>query len=264
MAYDDMVKGAPVPEGHVIVESEELQVVAPGQSRLIEIVQFADGAEIDPVHQRSTYYLAPDGEESAKPYGLLRDALADAGSVGIASFVMRGQQYLAAIRVQDDAVVLETLYFADEIRSVEDELPRLPERGSSSKKERGTAVQLTESITDQWDPMAFTDTYRERVDEMVEHKRKGEEVVAEGEPPESTNVVDLMDALQRSVANAKGQRGQGHGRNGTHDQVEPSDLSKKDLEAVARELDISGRSKMTRSQLEHAVTKAQRLHKKAS
>lgn len=247
VAYDELVKGTEADGGYVIVEPEELEAIAPGRSRLIEIAQFVEGGEIDPAFHHRTYYLAPDDDESAKAYGLLRDALAETGRVAVASFVMRGQQYLAAVSAREDTLVLETLYYADEVRAADDILPRLPERDSSAKRERQTAVQLIDSMTGEWDPTEFTDTYRERVDELVERKRKGQEVVEEGEPPESTNVVDLMDALQRSVAEAGGET----------PESDVSELDRKELDALARELDVSGRSKMKRHELERAVSAAQ-------
>lgn len=252
VSHDDLVKGTEVSDGYVIVEPEELEAIAPGRSRLIEISQFVDGEAIDPAYYRRTYYLAPDDDDAKKAYGLLRDALAETGRFAIASFVMRGQQYLAAIRASDDTIVLDTLYYADEVRSPREQLPGLPEAGTSAKRERQTAVQLIESMTDTWDPEQFTDTYRERVDELVEEKRKGEQVVEEGEPPESTNVVDLMEALQRSVSAARGGK----------DEQDLSELSRKDLDALAREHDVSGRSKMNRRELERAVDAARRPGKK--
>ena len=168
---------------------------------------------------------------------------------------MRGQQYLAAIRTSaEGALVLETLYYADEVRSAEDQVPKLPQRNGSAKKEREMATQLVDSMTDSWDPTEFPATYRERVDELVESKRKGEQNVEEGEPPESTNVVDLMDALQRSVSEARGEQG-----------TDLAELSKKDLDAEARDLGVRGRSKMNRGELEKAVRDASRSgRKKAS
>ncbi|MPY81084.1 MAG: Ku protein [Actinophytocola sp.] len=253
VAYEDMVKGTEVADGYVIIEPEELEAIAPGRSRLIEIHQFVDGGEIDPTYYRRTYFLAPNSDEAVKSYGLLRDALAEAGRVAIASFVMRGQQYLGAIRATADALVLETLYYADEVRVASDEVPRLPERGVATKKERNTAIQLIDSMTDTWQPADYTDSYRERVDELVGAKRSGEEVVAEGEPPTSTNVVDLMDALQRSVSRARGEKAAAAEADRQDDLA---GMRKNDLDDLARELEVSGRSRMKRDELERAVRDA--------
>lgn len=203
--YDDIVKGAEVSDGdYVIVDPDELDAIAPGRSRLMEINEFVDVDEIDPSYYRRTYYLGPANDEAAKPYGLLRDAMDVAGKAAIATFVMRNKEYLAAIRPDGQTLVLETLYFDDEIRDPKKEVPSLPARGKAGKKERDVAVSLIESMTEKWRPGDFEDTYRAKVDKLIRDKRKGKEVVAEGEPPESTNVVDLMAALEASVDRAKG------------------------------------------------------------
>lgn len=202
--YDDIVKGAEVSDGdYVIVDPDELDAIAPGRSRLMEINEFVDVDEIDPSYYRRTYYLGPAGDEATKPYGLLRDAMDVAGKAAIATFVMRNKEYLAAIRPDGQTLVLETLYFEDEIRDPKKEVPSLPARNKSGKKERDVAVSLIESMTEKWRPGDFEDTYRAKVDKLIRDKRKGKEVVAEGEPPESTNVVDLMAALEASVDRAK-------------------------------------------------------------
>jgi DNA end-binding protein Ku len=207
--YDDVVKGAEVSGGdYVIVDPDELDAIAPGRSRLMEINEFVDAGEIDPSYYRRTYYLGPNGEEAAKPYGLLRDAMEIAGKAAIATFVMRNKEHLAAIRADGQVLVLETLYFADEVRDPKKEVPSLPQRGKAGKKERDVAVSLIESMTEKWRPGDFEDTYRAKVDKLIEDKRKGREVVAEGEPPESTNVVDLMAALEASVDRAKKRGGE--------------------------------------------------------
>lgn len=202
--YDDIVKGAEVSDGdYVIVDPDELDAIAPGRSRLMEINEFVDVDEIDPSYYRRTYYLGPANDEATKPYGLLRDAMDVAGKAAIATFVMRNKEYLAAIRPDGQTLVLETLYFEDEIRDPKKEVPSLPARNKSGKKERDVAVSLIESMTEKWRPGDFEDTYRAKVDKLIRDKRKGKEVVAEGEPPESTNVVDLMAALEASVDRAK-------------------------------------------------------------
>jgi DNA end-binding protein Ku len=207
--YDDIVKGAEVSDGdYVIIDPDELDSIAPGRSRLMEINEFVDADEIDPSYYRRTYYLGPSGEEAAKPYGLLRDAMEIAEKAAIATFVMRNKEYLAAIRPDGQALVLETLYFDDEVRDPKQAVPSLPQRGKAGKKERDVAVSLIESMTEKWRPGDFEDTYRAKVDKLIKDKQKGKEVVAEGEPPESTNVVDLMAALEASVDRAKKGGGQ--------------------------------------------------------
>ena len=125
--YDKIVKGHDVGGGeYVIVEQEELADIAPGRSRSLEISTFVDLDEIDPIHFQKSYYLAPKDAENASSYALLRDALAKTNRAGIATFVMRGKEYLAAIRADGKVLVLETMFFADEIRDPAKELGDLP------------------------------------------------------------------------------------------------------------------------------------------
>ena len=125
--YGDIVKGAEVGRGkYVMIDQDELDSVAPGRSRSLEIQTFVDLDEIDPIHFAKTYYLGPNGDEAKKPYALLRDAMAKANRAAIASFVMRSKEYLAAVRADGDVLVLETMFFADEIRTAKDEIGNLP------------------------------------------------------------------------------------------------------------------------------------------
>lgn len=242
--YDDIVKGAEVSgDDYVIVDPDELDAVAPGQSRLLEINEFVDADEIDPRYYRRTYYLGPSGDEAAKPYGLLRDAMDVAGKVGIATFVMRNKEHLAAIRPDGQTLVLETLYFEDEVRDPKQEVPSLPQRGKAGKKERDVAVSLIESMTEKWRPGEFEDTYRAKVDKLIRDKKKGKEVVAEGEPPESTNVVDLMAALEASVDRAK--KGGGTKSSGSGSGTKKS--SAKKSSAKKQSAKKSGAKKQTKS-----------------
>lgn len=248
--YADIVKGSEVADGqYVIVTPEELEAIAPGRSRTIEISDFVDAAEIDPIYYQKTYYLAPDTEDAGRAYGLLRDAMARADKVGIATLVMRNKEHLAAIRPDNDVLVLETMFFADEVRDPAHEVPSLPGRDAAKGRELDTAVQLIATMTASWHPDAYTDTYRGRVDELIEAKRKGEEVVEEAGPPEKTNVVDLMDALQASVERGRSRRAS------TENGQDTSAMTKKQLGELASQLNISGRSKMSRRQLENAVRK---------
>lgn len=203
--YDEIVKGHDIGGGeHVIVEPEELDEIAPGRSRALTIDGFVDLAEIDPIHFQKSYYLAPADQDNASSYALLRDALADSNRVGIASFVMRNKEYLAAIRASDRVLVLETMYFADEIRDPTTMFDDLPKK-SRGRKQLGMATDLIDAMTVSWDPAAYRDTYTERVEDLIEAKRKGESVVAESAPEEG-EVTDLLSALERSVDEARSRR----------------------------------------------------------
>lgn len=257
--YADIVKGARVAgDQYVVVTPEELESIAPGRSRTIDISDFVDAAEIDPIFYQKTYYLAPNAEDAARAYGLLREAMARADKVGIATFVMRNKEHLAAIRPEQNVLALETMFFADEIRDPVGEIGSLPVRAETRARELDAAIQLIESMTTPWRPELYTDTYRERVDELIEAKRTGEEVVEEAGPPERTKVVDLMDALQASVERGRRRRAgtDGDGAAPAGDGDDLAAMSKKELGELASRLNVSGRSKMDRAELEEAVRQA--------
>ncbi|HXA30715.1 MAG TPA: Ku protein [Acidimicrobiales bacterium] len=202
-----IVKGADVGGGDfVILSPEELASAEPERSRTIEITDFVELEDIDPTYYRTTYYLAPEGEAAAKAYALLRRAMRDAHKVGVATFVMRNKEYLVAIRPDRDVLALETMYFADEVLSPADELPRISEEEDFTKRELEMADLLIDSMVTDWDPSNYADTHREKVQSMIDRKREGEEVVTEMAPREPTKVIDLMDALNASVKAASGGR----------------------------------------------------------
>lgn len=247
--FSHIVKGYDIGGGeYVIVDPDELDEVAPGRSRTIDITDFVEQAEIDPIFYQKTYYLAPQGEGAERAYGLLLEAMKKAGRVGIANFVMRGKQYLAAIRPDGPVLALETMFFADEIRDPSKELDELPTAQDFTKRELDIAASLIDSMTVGWDPAKYRDTYRDRVMDLIDAKRRGEEVVTEGEPDDSGQVVDLMEALQRSLDSARGRRAP----------ADLSSLSKDELYQMAQELGVPGRSKMAHKALEKAVAEAQR------
>ncbi|MGW7681749.1 non-homologous end joining protein Ku [Kribbella sp. NPDC054772] len=201
--YDKIVKGHDVGGGeYVIVEPDELDDIAPGKSRSLEIDTFVDLDEIDPMHFQKSYYLGPSDAENASSYALLRDALAKTNRAGIAKFVMRGKEYLATIRADGKVLVLETMFFADEIRDPDDELGDLP-RKSGAGKQLSMAVDLVEAMSGEWKPAAYQDTYTERVKDLVKAKHQGKDVVYSEEEPQATNPTDLVAALRASVDSAR-------------------------------------------------------------
>jgi DNA end-binding protein Ku len=264
--YSDIVKGKDVGGGdYVLVEPDELADIAPGRSRTIDIVTFVDLDEIDPIFFQKTYWLAPTAEQYARPYALLRDAMARTNRAGIATFVMRGKEYLTAVRADDDVLALETLFFADEIRD-RSSLDELPGTSKAKGKEMEMATGLIESMSGPWRPEDFRDTFTERVEKLIEDKRRGREIVTEAEPPEPTAMSDLIAALEASVAEARGGRKPAGTKPRKADGKKPrkaepeapdlSELSKADLAAMARDLDVAGRSSMNRADLEKAVATA--------
>ncbi|MGE5135971.1 MAG: Ku protein [Gemmatimonadota bacterium] len=292
-----IVRGREVGDGdYVLVSDEELEAVEPGRSRTIEISDFVDLDEIDPIYFQKTYYLAPQGEDAERAYALLRDAMAETNRAGIAMFVMRGKQYLVTVRPDGDVLALETMYFADEIRDPGEELGGLPSSRSVRRRELSIATQLIDSMTTSWEPESYRDTYRERVEDLIERKRQGEEIVTESQPPEEGKVVDLMEALRQSAEAARGGRAgkDGAGRRGRQGGAARSSrqgasskgasskgassktgrrgqqgraadggadvdrMSKTELAKLAADAGIQGRSKMSRDELADAVRKARR------
>jgi DNA end-binding protein Ku len=205
--YGDIVKGAEVSDDkYVLIDPDELDSIAPGRSRSLDIATFVDIDEIDPIYFQKSYYLAPTGKENAKTYALLRQAMAARNKAAIGTFVMRGKEYLAAVRAADKVLVLETMFFADEVRNPREALSTLPRDATFRGQEVTMAEQLIDSMSGRWQPKDYRDTYTERVKKLVADKRKGREVVNETEAPEPTNVTDLVEVLRRSVEDAKAGR----------------------------------------------------------
>ena len=198
--YDHIVKGHDLGGGdYVIVTDADLEAVEPGRSRTIDITDFVDLDEIDPIFFQKTYYLAPQGKGSTKPYDLLRQAMSKSNRVGIATLVMRGKQYLVAIRAEDRILALETMFFADEVRDPASEFDQLPRARKFAARDLSMAQQLIESMAASWDPDNYRDTYQEQVTDMIERKHAGNEIVHKKPAPHDGKVIDLMDALRASV-----------------------------------------------------------------
>ncbi len=177
--------------------------MAPGPSRTIEVTDFVELAEIDPIYFDKPYFLAPHGKNGDRAYELLRKVMEETNKVAIATFVMREKQYLVAVRPEKNALVLETLLFADEVRDPVEEIDVLPVKASFEAREIDMAKLLIDSMTTAWEPERYRDTYRERVEELIDQKRQGTVVLAE-QRAEPAPVVDLLAALQASVTAAKG------------------------------------------------------------
>ena len=198
--YDDIERGAPTGGGnYVMVDDEELEFVAPGRSRSLDIYAFVGLDEIDAIYFHRPYYVGPTGAETVKTYSLLRDAMVDTNKAGIGKFVMRGKEHLAAIRPYGAILVLETMFFADELRDPASAMEYVPGRVSARGQARQMATQLIESMSDTWRPSDYRETYTGRVNELIESKRTGGEFTPTDEAPEPTNVIDLVAALQASI-----------------------------------------------------------------
>jgi DNA end-binding protein Ku len=202
--WEHILKGFEISKGrYVSVTREELEAFNPRATKTIEIEDFVELAQIDPIYYETTYYLVPD-KGAAKPYALLTEAMKRAGKVGVARFVLRTKQYLAAVRAIGRALALSTMLYADEVVSQE-ELEGLPDaRTKPGERELKMAEQLVESLSGEFDITKYKDEYREQVLALLEKKAQGEEIVAAPAAEEPRGkVVNLMDALQKSLAAAR-------------------------------------------------------------
>jgi DNA end-binding protein Ku len=202
-----IVKGYALASGeYVLLGDDELGALDPEASRTVEIEQFVDLDEIDPIFYDAAYYAAPD-KAARKPYALLVKAMEEQGRVAIARFVMRSKQYLAVLRADDGLLVLSTMVYADEVNDPA-ELTELDgvDDVEVSDRELRMARQLVDSLTEEFDPGKFEDTYRFRVLDLIERKAAGEELVAPAAPAAEEKLVDLMAALEESVREAKESR----------------------------------------------------------
>ena len=202
--YDEIVKGYEIAkDNYVLIEPEELETLDPEATHTIDIEDFVDLDEIDPLFFDSSYYVVPD-DRGAKPYRLLLEAMRDANKVGIARVVMRTKQYLVAVRPVGEALVMSTMNFNDEVVP-QDELEGLPTTTEgASDRELRMASQLIESLTTDFDPEQYHDTYRERVLDLIEQKAEGKELVAPPAADRPAPVIDLMAALEASLKAARG------------------------------------------------------------
>jgi len=186
----------------VMLDDEDLEALKKEQAdKAVEIIDFVKLEEIDPVYFEKSYYLSPN-EGGGKAYGLLRSALEDTGKIGVAKMMIRSKEQLAVIRIYQNTLVVETIHYPDEVRSVQD-VPNVPEAATTAKKELDTAKMLIEQLTTTFDPEKYKDDYRTALLELIEEKKNNEEVVSGEKKATPDNVTDLMDALQASLDKAK-------------------------------------------------------------
>lgn len=203
--YDEIIKAFEItPGNYVPLGKDEIAALAPNKSRSIEVEDFVDLGEIDPIYFDSPYYLGP-AEGAEKAYSLLAAAMQASGKVAIARFVLRNKENLAAIRSDGKVLTLTTMRFADEVvpaAELEDVLPA--EKPKVAKKEQQMAEQLIDSLSTRFDPEGYRDEYREQLLKLIETKAEGKEIVTpESEAPQATKAPDLMAALEASIAAAK-------------------------------------------------------------
>ena len=203
VTYDDIVKGYEIaPDQYVTITPEELETLDPKKTKSIDIEDFVDLEEIDPLFYEHPYYLAPD-TGAAKPYKLLLEALKETNKVAIARVVIRSKEYLTAIRAAGDVLTMETMLFADELIDPGD-IDELPDEDvRATDREVEMARQLIESLATDFEPGKYRDEYRERVLDLIERKAEGQEVAMPAAPEVPTEVPDLMAALEASLNAAK-------------------------------------------------------------
>jgi DNA end-binding protein Ku len=201
VAYEDIIKGYEItPDTYVTIAPEELDALDPKATRTIDIEEFVDLSDIDPLFYDHSYYLAPTAG-GAKAYRLLLDAMRKAGKVGIGKVVLRSKQQLCALRPTGDALTLTTMLFGDEVLSPDriDELESL-DQAPASQRELKMAQQLIDSLSAEFEPEKYRDEYRERVLELIERKAAGEEIAVQPQADEPEAAPDLMAALEASLA----------------------------------------------------------------
>ena len=207
--YENIVKAYELSPGqYVPLSKAEMAALAPEKTRAIDVLDFVDIEEIDPMFFDSPYYLGP-AEGAEKAYSLLAAAMESSGKAAITRFVFRNKEHLAALRASDGVLTLTTMRFADEVMPASELDDALPDKKPKvAKKEREMAEQLIESLSTEFDPTSYRDEYREQLLALIEQKAEGKEIVApEVEKPKATKAPDLMAALEESIAAAKGSNG---------------------------------------------------------
>src|ERR671910_569681 len=205
IAYEQIVKGYEIgPDRYVTTTPEELEALEPQKTRTIDIEEFVDLEQIDPIYYDHPYYLVPD-KGAGKAYKLLLEAMEQADKVAIARVVIRSKENLVALRSYDGAITMETMLFPDEVVQPDsiEELTAVDGDVKTTKRELDMAKQLIESLSSDFDPSGYRDEYRERVLDMIERKAAGEAITVEAPEPERKEVPDLMAALEASISASK-------------------------------------------------------------
>jgi DNA end-binding protein Ku len=207
--FGDTARGVEVAKDeYVLVDDKEIERMRPEKGKSIAIEQFVKLDEIDPIYFDRAYFVAPTNG-SDKAYKLLHEAMKESGRVGVAIFVMRGRQYMCALRVTGDGLILHTMHYPDEVLSIDDALPNTLAKAKGPAKELSVARQLIDAMTHKLDLSGFHDDYREQVTALIERKRSGKKTVAPADDhddapaPKTSN---LMDALRRSLSVSKSPR----------------------------------------------------------
>ncbi len=183
---------------YVIIDDEDIKKVAPKTARVMEILEFVKGAEVDPVYFESSYYMAPD-DAGEKPYALLFDALKKSGYVGVAKIAMHNREHIVIFRPGLTGLVMHTMYYGNEVRKIEE---FRTDTSLVQDKEKALAMSLVEALAGTFQPEKYSDSYRDNLKQMIEAKVQGQEIVAPPQP-EDSKVIDIMEALKKSLAQLK-------------------------------------------------------------
>jgi len=197
IAFEEIVKGFEYEPGRfVLISDEDLESIRPDANKAIEILDFVNLAEIDPIFFDKSYYLSPQ-DTGTKAYNLLRQAMKDTERIGIAQITIRNKESLAALRVYKNLLVVETIFYPDEVRNI-NLVPGIPETAEVNPKELAMAVQLIDNLSAEFDPAKYLDGYRQALQEVINKKLEGETIEVAAEAPKQ-NIIDLMQALQASI-----------------------------------------------------------------
>ena len=238
----------------VLLEDEDFAAAQGETYKTIEILDFVPYEQIDPIYFERTYYLGPE-QGAEKVYALLVRAMEQSELAGVVRYVFHDRERLGCLRVRDGVLVLERMYFADEIRPHDEIRPK--RRGKVDDQELELALSLIERITSDFDPGRYEDRYRDRLLKVIREKRKGKTIEAPA-AEERTEPPDLLAALRESVERAQGGNGSERGNGSKRGNGDLGDMSVKQLNERARKLDIGGRSSMTKRELVSAIRKAER------
>ncbi len=198
----EIVKGYEYRKGeYVIIEPEEIKKIEPKTSKAMEILEFVSADEVDPIYFETSYYLVPE-EAGRRPYALLAKTLADARMVGIAKVTMHNREYTAVLRPYREGILLQTIYYADEVRQIDFGTDNVQVREGEVK----VAHQLVKALEGKFEPEKFHDTFEDNVKKLIKAKLEGTEVAAVEKPKPPAKVVDLMDALKQSLAQMEGKK----------------------------------------------------------
>jgi len=198
---DQIVKGYEAgKDNYVVVGDEELEAIAPATASTMDILQFVKEGDVDPIYFERSYYVAP-GEEVTKPYALFLKALEDSGHYAIAKLAMHNREHIVLIRPDREGLVLHTLFYPDELHVSNRQ--SIPKKAEATKKELELASQLIKQLSAPFKPDAFHDAYRENVEKLIEQKEKGEQVAKHPAKRQKAPVIDLMEALKKSLGAQK-------------------------------------------------------------